>query len=404
MGEDERVMTDLISRATRRTASPEREPGLSVTLTGALAGLVAAGSTLAVTASLALTGWFLADGGAHGRTTDALRVGAELWLAGHGADIVLAGIPIGMPPLLITLILLNATFRSGRWAAGHLAGAEEVRQLLIAGSGFVCAYLLVAVGVGVLVAEPGTSLDLQQVVLGGLLVSVAGGAAGLAVGSGIAAGRWLELPGWVRDVVRAAVAGALGLVVVAGLMVTVALLIGFNEAATVVSELDLGPGDALSYLVVLALFVPNSILFGAAYLLGPGFAFGTGTTVAPTTVSLGVVPAVPLLAALPEPGPQPGWHVLIMAVPALTAAWAAWSLAEPAPALDLAALRGAAAGFGAGILLAAAIGLAGGPLGTGRLADVGAPFFQVLVFATGLMTAGGALGAVAHSGWARRGR
>jgi hypothetical protein len=146
------------------------------------------------------------------------------------------------------------------------------------------------------------------------------------------------------------------------------------------------------------------VLFGSAYLLGPGFAFGTGTTVSPTAVSLGVVPAYPDLAALPDEGPIPGWLVGLLAVPVL-AAGIGVALThrrhDPMP-YDLAAIRGAAAGFGAGLLITVLVALAGGPLGTGRMADIGAPVAEVLVFATGLMGAGGLVGALAQNWWRRR--
>jgi hypothetical protein len=69
---------------------------------------------------------------------------------------------------------------------------------------------------------------------------------------------------------------------------------------------------------------------------------------------------------------------------------------------DLAAMRGAAAGFLAGLLVTALVAAAGGPLGTGRMADVGAPVGEVLVFATGLMSVGGLLGALVQNWWGRR--
>ena len=50
-----------------------------------------------------------------------------------------------------------------------------------------------------------------------------------------------------------------------------------------------------------------------------------------------------------------------------------------------------------------AIALSGGPMGTGRLADIGAPVGDVLVFATGLMTVGGVIGGLVQAWWHRRG-
>jgi hypothetical protein len=233
---------------------------------------------------------------------------------------------------------------------------------------------------------------------------VLAGGCGLAVG----AGRLAELldlaPAWAIDVVTGALLGALWLVVAGALLVGGSLLLSFNEAATVMSGLHLSVGDALSYTVVMALFAPNAVLFGVAYLAGPGFAVGTGTTVSPTAVSLGVVPAYPVLAALPGEGPTPGWLIVLLAVPVVAAGLGAGAAVTRRGALphDLAALRGAGAGLGAGVLVTIAVALAGGPLGTGRMADVGAPVAELLVFATGLMTVGGLLGAFVGNGWRRR--
>ena len=40
--------------------------------------------------AVAVVGWFLADAGAHGQTTDALRVGADAWLVGNGSGLSVA--------------------------------------------------------------------------------------------------------------------------------------------------------------------------------------------------------------------------------------------------------------------------------------------------------------------------
>jgi hypothetical protein len=126
--------------------------------------------------------------------------------------------------------------------------------------------------------------------------------------------------------------------------------------------------------------------------------------VSPTAVSLGVVPAFPMLAALPADGPTPGWTRALLAVPVLAAGFGAGlALRRHAPvAHDLAAVRGAAAGFCAGVMVTAMVALAGGPLGTGRMAEIGAPVTEVLVFSSGLMGAGGLVGALVANWWQRR--
>src|SRR5215208_5431754 len=161
MGEDGRAMSEratrpstLISRPTTGSV-PADEPDASRPLaTGAaLAGAAAAGIGLVVCMSVALTGWFLADAGAHGDTTDALRVGADAWLMGHGSHLVLSGVPLAITPLAVTMMLVMTAFRSGRWAAqksGQKAGQASMRageQRVLAGAAatFTCAYVVVAV-------------------------------------------------------------------------------------------------------------------------------------------------------------------------------------------------------------------------------------------------------------------
>jgi len=406
MGEDERAMSDeLTVRLPRRPTRPT-EPGRPLSATAAMGGAVAVGITLVLCMSLALTGWFLADGGSHGQTTDALRVGADAWLMGHGSHLTLTGLPLGITPLALTMMLVLVAFRCGRWAGRNAHTVTDDRVLAGGVATFAGAYVVIAVVVCILATTTGATPGMSRSVLGALLISALAGGLGQGVGTG-RLGFWLEqVPFWVREVALGAIAGALLLLASGALLVAVSLLFSFNEASEIFSRLNLSTGDALTFTVVIALVVPNLALLGSSYLLGPGFAFGTGTTVSPTAVSLGAVPAVPVLAALPGDGPTPGWLVVLMAVPALAAAIGAGigrRDGDPQP-LDVAALRGAAAGFCAGVLITLAIGLAGGPAGTGRMADIGAPGARVLVFATGTMMVGGLIGGFVHEWWSRRRR
>lgn len=395
-------MSDLISRTRREESSPG-EPGRTLSASAALGGALAAAVSLVLCMALALTAWFLADAGAHGTTTDALRVGAGAWLVGHGSPITLAGLPLGIVPLGLTTGLVLTAFRSGRWAARNAVPVTDDRVLGGGIATFTCAYLVVAVIV-CLVATSTASPSLGRTILGAILVAGLGGGAGLATGTGRFDARVDAVPDWVRDLVVGAFVGALSLLLAGALLVMVSLLFSFNEAATILSQLHLSTGDALTYTVVMALLSPNVSLLGSAYLLGPGFAIGAGTTVSPTAVSLGAIPAFPVLAALPHEGPTPGWLAIAMGVPAVCAAVGvvrARRTGGPLP-LDIAALRGAGAGMGAGVLITIAISLAGGPMGTGRMADIGAQTAEILVFATGIMSVGGLLGGVGLALWQKR--
>lgn len=396
-------MSDLTVRL-KRGPSPSGGSGRPLSVAGALGGAQAALTSLAIALALGLTAWYLADAGGHGQTTDALRVGADTWLVGHGSRITLSGLPIGIVPLGLTVMLLLGAYRCGRRAAGRAAEVHDDGTLAAGVAAFAGAYLVVTVIVAVVASQSGASVGLGRAGLGAVGVSVLGGGLGLAVGTERARTWLAPVPTWAKEVAVGAVSGALALLAAGAVLAAVSLLFSFDEAANVLSDLGLSTGEALSYTFVMALLAPNVALFGSAYLLGPGFAVGVGTSVSPSAVTLGAVPAVPFLAALPPDGPAPGWLKLLLLVPVLAAAIGTAKARAYADdvAYDVAALRGAGSGLGAGLLITLAIALAGGPMGTGRLADIGAPAGDVLVFATGLMTLGGLLGGLVAAWWARR--
>jgi hypothetical protein len=74
----------------------------------------------------------------------------------------------------------------------------------------------------------------------------------------------------------------------------------------------------------------------------------------------------------------------------------------PAFTWESGALRGACIGIAGGVLTTVAIGLAGGSVGPGRMADVGADLVDVLVSSTVGMGVGGLVAGVAATWWARR--
>jgi hypothetical protein len=234
---------------------------------------------------------------------------------------------------------------------------------------------------------------------------VAGGT-GLLVGCA----RW---PAWreqIPEVVRAVLAGAASVVLLAttasSLLVVGALVLDLGSAANVLARLHTDVSGGLLYTVVVAAVAPNAVLLGGAYLLGPGFTIGTGTLVSPSAVVLGPVPSFPLLAALPDEGPAPGWTTALVAVPVLLAALAAGLMLRryPVPGYETGALRGLGAGAVGGVLFALLTGLAGGSVGPGRMADVGALLGETVLAGALAMGTGGLVGGVAMTWWLRRGQ
>jgi hypothetical protein len=383
-------MTDLLSRPSEKTET-RADAGPRPLAVGAALGAAAASlGTLLTCMAVCVVGWFLADAGAHGQTTDALRVGADTWLLGHGSGVEVAGTPVHVVPLGLTALFALAAWRLGRWAATTSAPPEDDRAAALAGIVFCGVYLVITVVVCIIAAGAGASPGLGRAIVGSLVISAVGGL-GLAHGSGRLRG-WVDrVPGWIRSMGYGAARGLLVLVVASSVLLVVRVVMGLNEAATVLSELHLRPGDYVMFALVTLTVVPNAVLFGAAYLLGPGFAVGAGTIVSPSVVAMGPVPAFPLLSALPDSGPTPAWAIGLVAIPVLAGAAGA-VLAQRAygvTAYDSAALRGFGSGLGAALLTTLAVAVSGGAMGTGRMAVIGAPVADVLVAAVAAMSLGG---------------
>jgi hypothetical protein len=139
-------------------------------------------------------------------------------------------------------------------------------------------------------------------------------------------------------------------------------------------------------LLVQLAYVPNAVIWAVSYMLGPGFAFGAGTVVAPTGSALGSLPSFPLLAALPSGahgGLPPVLTVAVLALPYVAGVFGGLLMARsaPSPALEVAPLWGFASGALSGAVTGALAAFAGGPLGDGRLSVVGPSGWEVAVIA-----------------------
>lgn len=383
-------------------------------LVATASGIGAAAATLLVCAALGLAGWYLTDGGAHGAPRDGLRVGALAWLMGHGSGVRVDGVAIGAMPLGITATCAWAVWRIGQRlgvsVSGHgpdAVGIEDGEHDLVvpwAAILFVTGYVVTAVTTATLVATPATAPSTPSVVLWSLLLSAGIGLPAIAIGSGRAAIWGDRVPVTVRATTHV-VRRVLVLWLVLSLVAFVAaLVVDFSTAANVMGQVG-GGGGAVALMVVLSLvLLPNAVLFGGAYLLGPGFTVGTGTLVAPGTVVLGALPAFPMLAALPDDGPAPGWTAWLVALPPVVAfvaaAWSQWTW--PTAYYAEGAVRGTAGGVVAGLVFGLLASVAGGSVGPGRMQDVAPYAFDAMLHAVTSFGLGGLLGGLAITWWQRR--
>ncbi|MEU9042122.1 MULTISPECIES: DUF6350 family protein [unclassified Kitasatospora] len=331
-------------------------PALADLLAGVRAALVGlAGVGVPVLGLWVVTPY--ADDGAAAAT----RLAGVLWLLGHGAPVLRgdAGAPLTVTPLLLGVLAVVRLHRAGagvaarrgplrsRWGgpvalwAGYCAVAVAV-ALHCAGAGLFRSQVLLDVLVVALVAALATAAGVRSADADGSPI-----ARSPIVGSPMARSLLDRLPPSCRPtggaaVVRAAVlAAGAGLVAAGGVLVAVsALLDAVVGGGRGMALLGRGPA-ALSGLLLLALvLLPNAVLWGAAYALGPGFVVGTGTAVSPGGTALGPVPDFPLFALLPADGPG-GWRwaalvlpLLAGVVPAVMLGRAAAGRRSPADGID----------------------------------------------------------------------
>ena len=359
--------------------SPPR-PSRPLVITGAIAACAAAGSGLVFITLLVLAGWIAAPHAGVG-LTGVLRTAADLWLVGHHVGFALHGTGrIGMLPLGLVLIPGALLWAAGRWVVrqGQVTRLADVGYAALA---LAVPYALVAGALALAGQSALATPSLPQAVLSGFLIAlVAGG-----LGGARALAPWGRLIHLLPPRSRAVFLGSVGALTV--LTGAGAILAGASLATSMGGfrsvNVALAPGLVGGGLLLLAqiAYVPNAVVWSICYTLGPGFAFGSGTVVAPTGSALGSLPMLPMLAALPA-GPHssmPGWASLLMlSVPYLAGAFGGLltARAAPTPAVELAPLWGFACGLATGIALGLLAAFAGGPLGSGRLTAVGPSGWQ----------------------------
>ncbi len=373
---------------SQASTGPERPVGAArpLVVTGAIAAGAAAGSGLAALTMLVLAGWIAAPHAGIG-LTGVLRTAAALWLVGHHVGFTLHGAGrIGMLPLGLVLLPGALLWRAGRWVVTS-GGVTRLRYVGYAALALAVPYALVAGALALASASRLAAPSAPQAVTAGFLLAFTAGG----LGGARALAPWRQLAGLLSVRFRSVILGSTGTLAV--LVAAGSVLAGASLAAHLGSfnsvNGELAPGIVGALLLVLAqlAYVPNAIIWAISFMLGPGFAFGAGTVVAPTGSALGELPAFPMLAALPAGvhSALPAWlSVSVLALPFLAGAFGGLLMARAAPtsALEAAPLWGFASGALAGCATGALAAFAGGPLGDARLSVVGPSGWQVAAVGT----------------------
>nr|WP_221308269.1 DUF6350 family protein [Nocardiopsis mwathae] len=344
----------------------------------------AAGVGLVVLLTVTAIGWAAAPHGAFDQDVDGvLRTAVQMWLVGHLVGFGIPGGQVGMLPLGLVVLPGLVLYRSGRWLA-RSCELPRLRHLFRAALAIAGPYAAISGTLALIGQTEAIRPSVVQALLAGFALAFAAGGMGvlhqLLKDKGIPKRRLLEvMPERPRSLL-AGTLGATGTLLVAGaLLVAVPLALNHGEAAAITHQLSPGIIGGILLILLQLLYLPNAVVFGTAYAIGPGFALGSGTMVAPTGITVGALPLFPMLAALPDNGPAPAISLVALAAPFAAGIVGGILTQRSAPTLvgEAAPLWGFVCGVSTGLVLAALSLIAGGSLGADRLAVVGPSAWQV---------------------------
>jgi hypothetical protein len=159
-------------------------------------------------------------------------------------------------------------------------------------------------------------------------------------------------------------------------VVVLVVVLRFEQISHLHDELAAGVVGGVVLTLAQVLCLPNLGLWALSFLAGTGFSVAEGASTTWTGSRSALMPMVPVLGALPDPGAFPGWLPALALVPIGIGALVGWRSLRSLALLSTTRTKLLVTGT-AVVLAAATIGLldvlAGGSLGAQRLTHMGAP-------------------------------
>lgn len=185
---------------------------------------------------------------------------------------------------------------------------------------------------------------------------------------------------------RGGFAVATGVIGVAAVLLAVLLAVNYAEVVRLYEGLHTEVLGGFALTVAQLAFIPTFVVWVASWLVGPGFAIGVGSSVSPLGTTLGPLPAIPVLGALPTGDSAYGFLgilvpvVLAFLVAALLRPRLVRALDGEPPARWF-VLSGVGMGVVGGVVLGALAAFASGAAGPGRLSQIGPDALSVGIWA-----------------------
>lgn len=311
-----------------------------------------------------------------GAVDPSVRLSTLVWLVAHHAPLTTDVGAVSLLPLGLLVIVALPLRRAGRFVAAQAAGRFRLRTVAVT---CVVAYAALAGTLALLAGSTPPSVSVASAVLWCGVVASASGAWGV-----IRQNRGgLPIPTFVVGV-----GTAVAVPLAAGATLAVAaLLASVPQIVAAQAGLAESAVDQAGLLLMQVGYLPNLVVWGAAFVAGSGFTLGSDHRLSPFAAGDVVLPELPILAAVPTE--TPSWSAALPILVALGGVLGALAFARRVPEHRLRRRISRA------VILALASGavwwvltfLSGGSLGGGRLEAVG-PAAGTVLLATVLTLAG----------------
>jgi hypothetical protein len=278
-----------------------------------------------------LIGWASLTG-IHATPVTVWQLAVQTWALGHGVPLhvtlgdssavltdSLSTFDLSLAPFAFAIVTVVLGRRAGR----RLGGSDEPVSI----AGFTTAFVA---GLTAFVLASAHSSTVQLDVVPGTVRILIPFLVGLVIGwkpwsdPRVSTRIAYDIPVEWRDnivtALRIAAATLVGLIGVASGALVIGLILGFSTEVSLYESLHTGILGGLAITVAQLALVPVAVVWMVAWIAGPGFALGAGAVVSPFAATVGAVPAIPILGAIPESTSVGPWVTAIPVVIALIVA------------------------------------------------------------------------------------